>query len=493
MRNVLITCILFLATLCGAQVTARFFCFTQNKTAAANFPTWGSFGCQRIWDSPPLQWPSINTSSGVFNFSSLDAMLAQDYQNGVTQVLYDLWRTPTWASSAPTDTTSCHDNGSASGQGPGECYPPNDLASDGSGPNAIWTAWVTAIATHVNNPDYLNGTGAWAAHGANCAQATPCKHAHIAYWEAVNEPDEPCTAIQQCFYKGSLAQLARLVEDTRTFVKAIDPTALILMPPTHAKNSQALGYTQNELYCNKTAGIPSYQLPCPAPGNALAQAIDVVVVHMKPGDETGNTCPVPTPCTVESAMAMYASSIRALLQPREAALPFWDGEATYSPSGFTAPYTNANPGNQASFFPRFYMTLLSQGITLSAFYTSDSISSQSGAIGQTATAQAAKWLVGSTLTPCTASGTVWSCNFTDGAGAAHLAIYDTAQLCTGATCPTSSVNVDASWTTFQDMTAASTPSNITGHAVSVGIKPLVLSRSTSQPPLPPTNLKAVLT
>ena len=56
------------------------FGFTETNTAPSNFPT-VSYGMQRIWDSPPLQWPSVNTAAGVFNFTALDAMLAQDYSN----------------------------------------------------------------------------------------------------------------------------------------------------------------------------------------------------------------------------------------------------------------------------------------------------------------------------------------------------------------------------------------------------------------------------
>jgi len=50
-----------------------------------------------------------------------------------------LARTPTWASSAPTDTT-CNYTGTDSGEGDGECDPPIDLNSDGSGTDAVWIA-----------------------------------------------------------------------------------------------------------------------------------------------------------------------------------------------------------------------------------------------------------------------------------------------------------------------------------------------------------------
>src|SRR5580658_912687 len=172
------------------------FGFSETNTASTNFPT-VSYGMQRFWDSPPLQWPSINTAPGVFDFSNLDAALAQDYSSGVSEALYTLARTPPWITSQPTDTT-CNYQLPATGGGNGECYPPSDLNPDGSGTNATWKAWITAIAQHANgqdgNPTYLTN------------------HAHIRYWEIWNEPDTAA------FWSGSIAQLARLTEDANCII-----------------------------------------------------------------------------------------------------------------------------------------------------------------------------------------------------------------------------------------------------------------------------------
>jgi hypothetical protein len=46
-----------------------------------------NFGMQGFWDSPPQQWPSINTAFGVFSFSALDSALVQAYTGGVMQSL----------------------------------------------------------------------------------------------------------------------------------------------------------------------------------------------------------------------------------------------------------------------------------------------------------------------------------------------------------------------------------------------------------------------
>ncbi len=446
-----------------APAGANFFGFTETDTAASNWPT-VNYGMQRFWDSPPLQWPSINTAAGTFDFLNLDTMLAQAYSDGVTEAMYTLARTPTWASSNPTDT-SCNYTTATSGGGDGECDAPSDLNSDGSGTNATWKAWIAAIAGHVNGATYLQ------------------THAHIRYWEIWNEPDtEP-------FWAGSIAQLARLTEDANCIITgrgvihqggngaatactatAIDPTAKIVMASAHAM-TPALTYGQNELYCDNTAGIPSYELPCPNPANAIAAAVDIINFHMKPGNETGNTCPAPTPCTPESAMQMYVANIQSILQPAELAKPLWDGEAAYATAGFSNAYTD--PDMAASFMPRFYLINWSLGISGMAWYTWDALEAEAEEV-QTAYQQAYAWLANASLySPCAAAGTVWSCGISN-SGIQYLVMWDTAQSCSSGSCTTANQTVGQQWTQYQDMTTTSAPIGVSGHSVPVGIKPVVL-------------------
>ena len=443
----------------GTAINATLFGFTENNTAKSNFPT-VNFGMQRFWDSPPLQWPSINTASGVFDFSTLDTVLARAYTNGVMQTMYTLARTPPWASSAPSDM-ACNYTTANSGGGGGECDAPSDLNPDGSGSNSIWKAWIAAIATHVNDPTYL------------------LTHARIAYWEVWNEPDT------QTFWAGSIAQLARLTEDANCIItgrgvihesgngtatpctaKAIDPAAKIVMAAAHGKGV-AITYGQNELYCS--ASPTGYRLPCPNPPNAIAAAVDIINFHLKPGNETGNNCPSPIPCTPESAMQMYVSNIKAILQPAELAKPLWNGEASYSKSGFINAY--ADTDMKVSFMPRYYLINWSLGISSLHWYTWESITPVAV---QTSYQQTYNWLYGSTLsTPCAAAGTVWSCGITK-SGTQYLIMWDTAQTCSSGSCTTANQIVASNWTQYQDMTTASTTIGISGNVVPVGIKPVVL-------------------
>jgi hypothetical protein len=459
------------ATACGSTgpypdlltppAAASFFGFSENNTNSGGWPT-VSYGMQRFWDSPSMQWPDINTASGVFTFASLDSDLALAYSNGTMEAMYTLARTPTWASSNPTDASCNYTTGL--GGGDGECDAPSDLNSDGSGANAIWKAWITAIATHVNSPGYT------------------ATHAHIKYWEIWNEPDT------QPFWAGSIAQLARLTEDANCIITgrgvihqsgngtatactatAIDATAQIVMASAHAK-SAALVYGQNELYCNNTSGIPAYELPCPNPPNAIAAAVDVINFHMKPGNETGNNCPAPTACTPESAMQWYLSNIQGILQPAELEKPLWDGEAQYSSTGFINAY--ADPDMAASFMPRFYLLNWSLGLDGLAWYYANSQAEPAQA--ETSYQQTYNWLVNASLViPCAASGTVWSCTIQNG-GTQYLILWDTSQSCASGSCTTGNQVVGSRWTQYQDMTSASSPIAISGHTVPVGIKAVVI-------------------
>lgn len=455
-----------------ATIPFTMFGFTENGTQASNFPT-VTYNSQRFWDSPPLQWPSINTAPGAFDFSNLDGNLSQAYSHGINAAFYTLARTPTWASSNPGDT-SCAYTGAGSGNGNGECDPPSDLNSDGSGTNATWKAWISALAQHVNAPGYCTGTGA--------------THACIKYWEIWNEPDTEANSSGR-YWAGTFAQLARLTEDANCIItgrgvihesgngtatpctaSAIDPTAKIVMSSGHA-DQPALTFAQNQLYCNNITGIPAGELPCPNPANAIASAIDIVNFHMKPGNETGTTCPAPTPCTPESAMQMYVANIHGILQANELAKPLWDGEAAYSTAGFTGAYTDADMA--ASFMPRFYLINWSLGISAMAWYTWDVLTDEPSEV-QTAYQQAYSWLSNASLySPCSASGTVWSCGIVK-SGVPYLIMWDTSQSCSGGSCTTGNQPVSSQWTQYQDMTTASTPASIAGHVVPLGIKPVIM-------------------
>lgn len=478
--------ILLLSVLVQAQavVPSTFFGFNQNNSVPSAWPT-ASFGLQRYWDANNLAWPSINTSNGVFVYGTLDAELAKAFTQGTKVSFFTMSRTPQWASSQPADTTCNYQGGT--GGGHGECFPPSDLASDGSGTNAIWKAWVTSIATHVNDPTYL------------------LTHSYIKYWELVNEPDSPL------FWSGSIAQLARMVEDANCIITGrgvihqsgngtatpctatpIDPNAQIVMPSFHSKGV-ALTYGKNELYCNQSPS--GLQLPCPNPLTAIAAAVDIINPHQKPLNESGNNCPAPTPCTIESALIWYTNSIHGILQSAELAKPIWNGEAALSSLGFTGAYADGDMA--ASAMPRFYLMSWSLGYSSISWGTWENINTQPKAV--VAHQQSYNWMVGSQMTtPCASVGSVFTCGITKG-GARYQIMWDNSQSCASGSCTMATQTVGSDWTYQQDMTTASTPSLIgASHSISLGIKPIVLSthftlvniNSQTQRPLPQNRVGA---
>jgi hypothetical protein len=126
---------------------------------------------------------------------------------------------------------------------------------------------------------------------------------------------------------------------------------------------------------------------------------------------------------------------------------------------------------KASFMPRYFLINWSLGVYALHWYTWESMTPTAV---QTSYQQAYNWLYGSMLSmPCTAAGTVWSCQITK-AGTNYLIMWDTAQSCSNGSCTTGNQTVGSQWTKYQDMTTASTPIEIDGNVVPVGIKPVVL-------------------
>ena len=112
----------------------------------------------------------------MFNFATVDSILATANSAGIHYAQAALARTPYFATSAAgyTDGTTCLDyvsGGNLTNQAPGQCDPPSDLNSNGTGANLYWRNWVAAFAAHVNA----------IAYGAT--------HASVKLWEIWNEPD----------------------------------------------------------------------------------------------------------------------------------------------------------------------------------------------------------------------------------------------------------------------------------------------------------------
>lgn len=151
----------------GIAVFDGFNCATALSPTAVTEEFWGMhlqasidepwplvpFKTQRMWDSwPEISWKDINTADGVYDWTNMDAHVAQSVANGV-DLIYTFGYAPTWATGATIQ----------------DC--PTDAA---------WTNFVTAMVNRYGD--------------------------RIKYWEIWNEPNEAI------FWVGTTAQMVHLAE-----------------------------------------------------------------------------------------------------------------------------------------------------------------------------------------------------------------------------------------------------------------------------------------
>jgi hypothetical protein len=135
----------------------------------------------RLWDAR-VTWPDLEPSKGQWRFENLDRSLAlaESHHAGV---LLTLGNTPRWASARPQEP---------SGYAPGYAAEPKDLED--------WRTFVRTVATRYKG--------------------------RIHAYEIWNEPN-----IRR-FWTGDTDQLLALTREAHDIIKSIDPTAIIVSPPS---------------------------------------------------------------------------------------------------------------------------------------------------------------------------------------------------------------------------------------------------------------------
>ncbi len=151
-----------------------------------------TLGGIRLWDDS-VKWGQIETAKGVYDWAKLDSIMAKAQAQHV-DVLYTIGDTPKWAGKIPAGSP-CGPTGSYS------CSAPTDLKTDGTGANAYFSDFVTALVKRYKG--------------------------QIAYYELWNEPD--CT----CFWSGNNAQIVRMAKDAASIIRSTDKAAKIISPSAH--------------------------------------------------------------------------------------------------------------------------------------------------------------------------------------------------------------------------------------------------------------------
>jgi len=387
----------------------------QMNTGVLNHQPWPTpqFGTIRLWDTNTT-WQEINPAPGVYDWSVLDSWVSTAQSHGVTDIVYTFGKTPTWASSNPNNI-SC-----LASWGAGACDPPDDLNPDGTGTNQHWKDFVTAIATH--------GAG------------------KIKYWEGWNEPENSAE------WTGTVAQMARMAKDAKSIILGIDPTAVLLTPP-----SQDAWFQQYV-----AAGGVQYA--------------DVVTFHGYFGLRCGAFPDA-------SRIANRVNDIQATLTAAGiSGKPLWDTEASWGDEQ-TNCFTDQD--QRAAFLAQFYLLHLSANVSRFYWYQWNndrwgtlwsSNPAPNGTVLEPGAAyqQVYGWLVGNTLAaPCNSSGTQWTCTLTGQNGYQAEAIWDTSQSCNQGHCSTIDVLVDAKYSRSHDLTGNS--AIVANSRVAVGLKPILLA------------------
>ena len=179
-------------------------------------------GSLRLWDNETT-WSSIEKSNGVFDWSNLDAAVANAQTHGMNDILLVLAGTPAWATDDPA-------SGGVAGVLPGAAGMPKDLGD--------WDDWVRNVATRYKGK--------------------------ITAYQIWNE------ANLTTFSTGTPAQMAKLTKRAYDIIKSIDPNATVVAPSTGTR----LGGPFKKFY-------PAYL----AQLKSLGWPVDVFAAHTYPASK----------------------------------------------------------------------------------------------------------------------------------------------------------------------------------------------------------------
>ena len=400
----------------SSGVQSSFFGIHVNKSNSPWPNTLSStFGGLRTLSSG-IKWSDINTAHGVYNWSRLDMWLAKAQAAG-QDVLYTVYYTPAWASSNPSGACT---NGQL---GAGGCYPPLDLNADGTGTNQNFKDFIGALMNHV-------GAG------------------KIKYLEIWNEPNITGE------WAGTTPQLVRMAQDAGAVAKAIDSSVQIVGPAETGDGAGLHGLQMNWLNGFLSSGGGNY--------------VDVIALHgyvVNPEDVSTRLA------NVKGAMATYGQQNK----------PIFDTEGSW---GVFSNLTDEDL--QTAFTGRYFLVQISAGVSRLYWFgwdmtnTGDFYNPSTRALTKAGIAyqQIYQWMIGaSPAGSCSASGTVWTCNYTRSNGYAAMAVWDSSQTCTSGVCTTSLFAVPPQFVQYRDLTGKLI--SVTNSQIAIGLKPILLETSSA--------------
>jgi hypothetical protein len=358
--------IVLLTSAAFGQISPDFFGMHINNLTNPWPTTVGiQFKNYRTHNSSATLWSQLNPSPGVYDWQWLDVGLQKSEQYG-SQVDFNFYFTPSWASSSPSG---------ACGGNNGGCFPPNDLNADGSGTDQHVKDFMTALMQHV-------GAG---------------RFKYIEVWNEFNNGIE---------WSGSIAQLVRITKDVSAIAKSYDPNVKIIGPAetgdwVKAGDNEGMRYLGEFL----AAGGGQY--------------VDIIGLHghvINPEDIIARTN------SALAQMAQYGQSGKPLFDT-EGSWPIIRGLASDLQRGYLFREYLATLSTPTEVF-----YVYAYDIDNTANYWSTP--NQQVTVNGEAYKLFYGWLVGSTMTskcqPQSAGGSTWSCTFTMQNGTKAMAIWNTA-------------------------------------------------------------------
>jgi hypothetical protein len=358
--------IVLLTSAAFGQISPDFFGMHINNLTNPWPTTVGiQFKNYRTHNSSATLWSQLNPSPGVYDWQWLDVGLQKSEQYG-SQVDFNFYFTPSWASSSPSG---------ACGGNNGGCFPPNDLNADGSGTDQHVKDFMTALMQHV-------GAG---------------RFKYIEVWNEFNNGIE---------WSGSIAQLVRITKDVSAIAKSYDPNVKIIGPAetgdwVKAGDNEGMRYLGEFL----AAGGGQY--------------VDIIGLHghvINPEDIIARTN------SALAQMAQYGQSGKPLFDT-EGSWPIIRGLASDLQRGYLFREYLATLSTPTEVF-----YVYAYDIDNTANYWSTP--NQQVTVNGEAYKLFYGWLVGSTMTskcqPQSAGSSTWSCTFTMQNGTQAMAIWNTA-------------------------------------------------------------------
>jgi hypothetical protein len=356
-----------------------------------------------------MNWSDINTSQGVYDWSVFDQWMGNITAGG-QDLLYDVYSTPSWASTDPS--ANCNSTGAATGG----CYPPNDLNSDGTGTDQHLKDFVTALVKHA-------GVG------------------KIHFIEIWNEPN-----IVHNWY-GTEAQLVRMAKDVSATAKALDPKIQVNSPPETGDGTSSFQMTW-------IGGFFA------AGGGQYVDNVDFHCYAWKPEDLATRIA------NLRTQMLSYGQQNKPVFCTEGSWGVFDNLTDQDQQAAFLARQYLIEISNQVA---RFYWYSWDTPNSGNLYDTTTLKLNGAG----TAYQQIYQWMVGaSPVSTCSAVGTVWTCNFTRPNGYLAQAVWDSAQTCSSGVCTTSVYATSLAYKQYRDLSGKVT--TISGTHISIGLKPVLL-------------------